>query len=307
MRSTFPTRAIRLLASLFVIAGLMVATNAAYDVIVAGLNKPPTAAFTWHATGLNVDLTGTATDPDGNIASQDWNFGDGATGAGPTASHTYANPGMYTITLTATDNHGAATSNQSALDLDWEVNASTTGVPTGTSLDLLTADSAPGHSSEYRYQSNADADPPAKSQAIRVAHSASPIHKAAATQYVHEQTAQRRSKPADHIAKAETRTNLEMMRATGLDREFEADGTPQLTFNESRAAHPDTNLTRDRYQRESFFKRPKCELCARFMARMFKHLEEHESGLIDDGGVRTDSRGIASKKRRLSSRYGPKL
>ena len=143
MRSTFSKRAVRLLASLFVIAGLMVATNAAYDVIVAALNKPPTAAFTWHATGLKVELTGTATDPDGSIASQDGNFGDGATGTGETASHTYANPGTYTITLTATDNHGPAASNRSALDLDWEVNASTTGVPTGTNLDLLTATQTP--------------------------------------------------------------------------------------------------------------------------------------------------------------------
>ena len=32
-----------------------------------------------------------------------WNYGDGTTGTGEETSHSYASPGSYTITLTATD------------------------------------------------------------------------------------------------------------------------------------------------------------------------------------------------------------
>jgi hypothetical protein len=47
-----------------------------------------------------------AYDPNGFIASYDWDFGDGIIVGGATASHTYAAPGSYSITLTVTDNMG---------------------------------------------------------------------------------------------------------------------------------------------------------------------------------------------------------
>ncbi|MFZ4893545.1 PKD domain-containing protein [Plantibacter sp. Mn2098] len=73
-------------------------------------NVPPTSVFTASASDLavSVDASGSA-DSDGTIASYAWDFGDGATGTGVTASHTYAAAGPYTITLTVTDNVGAAT------------------------------------------------------------------------------------------------------------------------------------------------------------------------------------------------------
>jgi 6-phosphogluconolactonase (cycloisomerase 2 family) len=45
-------------------------------------------------------------DPDGAIASLDWDFGDGTTGHGSSPTHTYAQPGTYTVTLRAVDNEG---------------------------------------------------------------------------------------------------------------------------------------------------------------------------------------------------------
>ena len=46
-------------------------------------------------------------DNDGTIVSYDWTFGDGTAGSGATVVHTYAMPGIYTATLTVTDNEGA--------------------------------------------------------------------------------------------------------------------------------------------------------------------------------------------------------
>jgi len=43
-------------------------------------------------------------DPDGNITSYDWDFGDGNTGLGITTTHTYQESGVFTVKLTVTDN-----------------------------------------------------------------------------------------------------------------------------------------------------------------------------------------------------------
>ncbi len=45
-------------------------------------------------------------DPDGALASYEWDFGDGTTGAGRQASHAYGKPGRYMVLLTVTDDSG---------------------------------------------------------------------------------------------------------------------------------------------------------------------------------------------------------
>ena len=73
----------------------------------APANQLPNALFTTTTTNLKVDVDGsTSTDPDGTIASWAWDFGDGTTKSGETASHTYGTPGTYTVKLTVTDNAG---------------------------------------------------------------------------------------------------------------------------------------------------------------------------------------------------------
>ena len=66
-------------------------------------------ALGYAGTALSFDGSG-STDPDGTIASYAWDFGDGGTGSGPAPSHTYATAGLYTVSLTVTDNVGASSS-----------------------------------------------------------------------------------------------------------------------------------------------------------------------------------------------------
>lgn len=59
---------------------------------------------------LRVDFRSTASDPDGEITGTTWDFGDGNTASGASATHTYQTPGTYTARATVTDNAGLRTS-----------------------------------------------------------------------------------------------------------------------------------------------------------------------------------------------------
>ncbi|MEU6424859.1 LamG-like jellyroll fold domain-containing protein [Microbispora sp. NPDC046973] len=71
-------------------------------------NQPPTASFTATCTELECSFdAGASTDADGSVASYAWVFGDGATGSGKTATHTYPAAGDYPVKLTVTDDANA--------------------------------------------------------------------------------------------------------------------------------------------------------------------------------------------------------
>ena len=77
--------------------------------VTAPGNTAPVAAFSAPATGLRVAVDGGAsTDADGTVQSYAWNFGDGGTATGVTASHDYAAAGTYAVALTVTDDKGAS-------------------------------------------------------------------------------------------------------------------------------------------------------------------------------------------------------
>jgi PKD repeat protein len=80
-------------------------------VVTEPVNQAPTAnpGGPYSGTpGSAISFNGSgSSDPDGNIVSWDWNFGDGSTGSGATPAHTYAAAGEYTVTLVVTDNSGA--------------------------------------------------------------------------------------------------------------------------------------------------------------------------------------------------------
>ena len=71
-------------------------------------NAAPVPAFTLGSSGLNITVdAGASGDPDGQLDSYHWDFGDGHEGSGKTASHSYAKPGKYTVVLQVVDNDGA--------------------------------------------------------------------------------------------------------------------------------------------------------------------------------------------------------
>jgi PKD repeat protein len=76
------------------------------------INQKPIARISASPTSgnipLKVNFDGSASsDSDGSIIAYNWNFGDGSTGTGQTAAHTYSNAGTYQAALTVTDNLGA--------------------------------------------------------------------------------------------------------------------------------------------------------------------------------------------------------
>lgn len=71
-------------------------------------NIAPTARGDISCTGLVCRADGSASsDPDGTLASYRWDFGDGTVATTAVADHTYASPGIRTVTLTVTDDDGA--------------------------------------------------------------------------------------------------------------------------------------------------------------------------------------------------------
>ena len=93
-------------------------TNAVTVTGGTGGGQAPTSSFDLPVSctaGTPCGFHSTSTDPDGDItlATFLWNFGDNGTGNTPDATHTFAQPGAYTVTLNVTDAQGlSATSSQ---------------------------------------------------------------------------------------------------------------------------------------------------------------------------------------------------
>ncbi len=77
--------------------------------------QPPVADFVVNPAatkpGTPVTFNASASyDTDGTIVSYAWEFGDSTVGNGIVAAHAYANPGVYTVNLTVTDNQSLTSS-----------------------------------------------------------------------------------------------------------------------------------------------------------------------------------------------------
>ncbi|MEA3355951.1 MAG: PKD domain-containing protein [Candidatus Bipolaricaulota bacterium] len=75
-------------------------------------NSPPKAGFIATPPGGKVPLVvefdaTSSSDPDGDISSYQWDFGDGEIGSDKSESHTYEAEGIYSVSLTVRDDRGA--------------------------------------------------------------------------------------------------------------------------------------------------------------------------------------------------------
>ncbi len=92
-------------------------------------NTPPVAKLNVSATSgeapfsIAFDASG-STDADGDTLSYNWNFGDGSSGSGLTANHSYTTAGNYTAILTVTDSNGGQTTESIAITITQASNES---------------------------------------------------------------------------------------------------------------------------------------------------------------------------------------
>jgi len=88
-------------------------------------NQPPTAVLSLDVTSGNAPLTvafdgSQSSDADGSIVEYSWNFGDGSSAAGASASvsHVYQAAGSYTAQLTVRDNFGSTGTASAAVTVE---------------------------------------------------------------------------------------------------------------------------------------------------------------------------------------------
>jgi PKD repeat protein len=88
------------------------------------IGSPPTASFSISAlsaaTGVPLNFNGNGSgDPDAGVtlSSYAFNFADGGTAGGPTATHTYSKPGSYNVTLAVTNSLGLSSSSSQTVTI----------------------------------------------------------------------------------------------------------------------------------------------------------------------------------------------
>ena len=91
--------------------------------VVTPSNDPPTASFIATPTAGYAPLlvsfnAGTSSDPDGDVLTYSWDFGDGSSASGLTAAHTYTQTGTYDAELTVSDGEFDATTTRTIVVTD---------------------------------------------------------------------------------------------------------------------------------------------------------------------------------------------
>jgi PKD repeat protein len=69
-------------------------------------NLPPAADFSYAISRMTIEFQDLSQDEDGNITDWLWNFGEDKNSTEKSPTHTFLNPGKYSVTLTVTDDQG---------------------------------------------------------------------------------------------------------------------------------------------------------------------------------------------------------
>ncbi len=104
-------------------------------------------------TGQQVTFNGSrSVDPEGQIASYEWDFGDGSVDTGSSATHSYTSAGTYGVTLTVTDGAGNTATVTRTLTVR------TPNQPPTAAFDASDASPEAGTQVEFDASGSADAD-----------------------------------------------------------------------------------------------------------------------------------------------------
>ncbi len=142
---------LRRIALLFVLGGLMLMSFGC-----TLLNEQPIAGFSIDPPAgpapLSVQVNASVSfDPEGDVLTYQWDFGDGTARGGMVATHTYSLPGEYTIQLTVTDSSG-----RTATALRTLVVASTDEIPVAS---FTASPSSGGTPLTVAFNASASSDP----------------------------------------------------------------------------------------------------------------------------------------------------
>ncbi|MEE1572774.1 MAG: PKD domain-containing protein, partial [Candidatus Neomarinimicrobiota bacterium] len=91
------------------------------NVFIDPVNDAPVAGFSWSAEDLTVTFTNTSADADGDALTHSWDFGDGGTSTEESPTHTYADEGTYTVSLTASDGDLSDTAVDNAVNAELSI------------------------------------------------------------------------------------------------------------------------------------------------------------------------------------------
>jgi PKD repeat protein len=85
---------------------------------------------------ITFDGTGSS-DPEGGVLTYAWDFGDGTTGEGATAPHTYTTFGMFTVSLCVVDDFGAESCCETTADINALPICDANGPYVGNALEVV--------------------------------------------------------------------------------------------------------------------------------------------------------------------------